>query len=167
MQVTVQASRSVKLDRQKVQIIIAALIVGLAGFSGVAVWMAGEGGLGNDASLAPILRAALLVLGFGLVAASRVVKRVMLGKPSGSDDPAGHEAALASRLTLTVVQAAFADGFGLCGSVFLLVTGQLYFLAAPAISILIMLKLLPGSGASAEPPAIGRGASSHSQPIDP
>jgi F0F1-type ATP synthase membrane subunit c/vacuolar-type H+-ATPase subunit K len=130
------------------QILIAALLLGMLSFSGIAAAMAGKAGSHPDPKLATTL---FIVL--GLLAVTELTVFLALVRPtfirqvradSQSRDEASRDSFLQQRfLTLTILSGALAEGLGLFGAVIVLLTGKYEALAAPALAAVALLLVLP------------------------
>jgi hypothetical protein len=119
-----------------VRLVTGAMLAGLTLFTLVALFLSRDGGIGS-ADDAHVFRLILLALGVGTFLGTAALSRSMR-----EAQRTGAELEENSSLRLKLMKAASAEGFGLLGAVFLLLTGDIYLLAAPLISALILLTLL-------------------------
>lgn len=136
-----QADRTMMGQR----IIIGAMITGVVMFTVIALAI---GPLSFDESLRNTLGLVLVLLGTGEVIAFTIVRTAILGKLSRdlANDPPGADPTtrvVPAVNTITLIGAAMAEGWGLFGTVILLLSGNMLFLIAPLLAVVIMLLILP------------------------
>ena len=128
------------------QIMILAMMVGILAFAAVAVAVSRQ--FDHQADLGPLLLLALAAVGLGELLAYSVLRRATINRLRKlvQADPAGQvqPTTLAPGLvTLRIIAAAMAEGFGLFGMVVFLVTGTAIALAAPVLALVILTRLVP------------------------
>jgi len=165
-----QASKTVVIPPLKaLKFIILAMLAGLIGYAGIAVAIA-LGSTPAEPGLAPLFAGVLAALGASFLAAGTVVSRAIAAKAAAQafDSAENDRRRLGFFFALTVVKAVFAEAFGLVGTTFLLLTGEVYFIAAPLIAAAALVRLLPREGTSHTfDHSIGPGPSSHGGAIEP
>jgi hypothetical protein len=136
------------LDRHcaRLRIIVLAMLGGVVVLTVIAYLLGGTGE--HDAGFVQMMSLVLGMLGVGQVIGYLVVRNSMLRRirsavGSDAEPPWSADRVLPMLITVTIIGAAMAEGFGLFGAVLLLITGAYYFLAAPAIAILILLAHVP------------------------
>lgn len=162
---TPQAAQTVR----QMRIVIGALLIGMLSFAAVTAYLV-RGGFATDPGLASIFGVVLVVTGVGLFLVGRTAGRGLAAKADRfhADSADDDRKRLQIYVGLKLLHGALAEGFGLIGIVFLLVTGNWYFLAAPILAAWVLLRLFPRAD-DAGPFAhrIGPGASTHGGAIDP
>ena len=128
------------------RIISGAMIVGVAAF-GVVVLVLGDR-VASQASLGGLFVGILGLVALAFLVVYSVFKAVVVRTARSQCEQSGGKAlplgALARAYApLVIIRAAMAEGVGLAGLVFLLITGQQLLWAAPVIAIIILVAALP------------------------
>jgi hypothetical protein len=131
---------------KQLRIVIGAMTFGVTSFAVVVVFVGGA--ISRDASLGWVLAGALGMLGAAELAAYPLIRAALLRSArvryeQGSSGDAAIPQVVRSFFTVTLIRAAMAEGFGLAGLGFLLVTGLQPLWFAPAISIAFLLATMP------------------------
>ena len=130
------------------RLLLAAIGGGMVIFAGIAVLLVKSGSMEGKRELAPILLPILGLIAILELPVYATMRRGIVSKarqawdraPS-SGDPAVE--LLPSYNMLTIIGGALAEGFGLFGTVVLLLTGSWPALAAPAIALLALAAVFP------------------------
>jgi len=133
------------------RLIVAAMILGVAGFAAVVVVLVSRGFPPHAAGLGRLL---LLALGVLAVAEAQtyatvralIVRRLRRAAEERGPDHVPVEDLAGSFNTITLLGAALVEGASLFALVTVLVTGQWVALAAAAVGLLLLLWLLPTHG---------------------
>jgi hypothetical protein len=130
----------------QVRLVIGAMAMGVVSFA-VVVFLVGRTMPGNP-SLGWTLLGALGLLGAGELGAYPLIRAgiVKSAKARYEQGPTGDEGVagvVQSFSTATLIRAAMAEGFGLAGLAFLLVTGLTVLWFAPLISLAFLVTTLP------------------------
>lgn len=127
------------------RLILGAMIMGIGVFTIVSLAI---GPVDEGSEIANILGLVLLVLGFSETMAFTIFRTFTLGKlrrdlenDPPDEDPVSRVLLTANRVTL--IGAAMAEGWGLFGTVILLLSGNTLFLLAPLLAITLILLLFP------------------------
>lgn len=130
-----------------IRIVLGALIFGMTAFCGVALFInRGEGGLSKTTPEMVELYGWILVgLGIAFALGARYVSLVPANPQmvASLDAPEPAARAMAKYFAETVARAGMAEGFGLLGAVFYFLTDEMFFLAAPLISTILLLRMMP------------------------
>lgn len=121
---------------ETVSLLLKAFVGGLVAFGILVAYLLGSGA--DYVSLEPTTAIVLLLVIGGSGAAVASMARKKLAPENATVDP---EEAQAARLTITLLQGAITEGFGLMGTVLALISGTPYLLAAPIVSAWILLRL--------------------------
>lgn len=123
------------------RLLVGAMVAGQVVLALGATWLLASG-VGAGPEPLPWLFIALAVVGVGELAAWPVVKSAGMRRLRKQGPPTV-AAALATFIRLRVVAAAMAEGFGLLGIMAYLMSGSQLALAAPALSIFVLLRVQP------------------------
>ena len=142
----------------QLRIVVGALIFGVISFAGVAFFLAGDHGLGNQRANADLPRMLLLVLGvlgLGLVAGYPIVRKTIVGalrsRWRGGGEPVTDDPQLLQSFqTLTIVGAAMAEGFALFSGVIYLLSAHPVALAGIALGLLSLSRFFPTAASYAK-----------------
>jgi hypothetical protein len=154
------------------RLLLGAFIVSITAFGGVALYVnLRKGGSGESTSeMVEIYGWILAGLGLALAFASRYVSLVRPNPQmvASLDAPEPVAIAMAQYFAQTVARGGMAEAFGLLGAVFYFVTGSVYFLAAPAIAIALLFRMMPNDAeVSALLGRAGKSPAAGAPPIQP
>ncbi len=142
----VSGRSQVRLSLSRLRIVIGAMIFGVVSFAAVVLFVGRM--MTHDPSLGWIFCGVLGVLGvteltvYPLVRAAFVKAAKSRYEQSGGGE-AATEQVVQSLASLLSVRAAMAEGFGLTGLVFVLVTGVTLLWLAPIISLVFLITSMP------------------------
>ena len=129
----------------RLRVILCALIVGQAALAALLYFSFGGGSGASSPENATLYAGVLVAVGVSSTVASLVMSRVGPKPQPGSaiDAPEPIARRAAAYVAQNLMRGALAEGFGFMGIVFFVVTNDWYFLAAPLISIGVILTLMP------------------------
>ncbi len=128
------------------RIVLGGLIFGMMTFAAVSLYLnLGDNSFESYPEQTRIYGWILIALGVGVTIASRLVGLIRPNPAmiSGIDAPEPVATRVAAYGVQTLIRGALTVGFGLFGTTLYLLTAQWYFFAAPAISLVIILRLMP------------------------
>ncbi len=145
----VSGRSQMNMSLPQLRVVIGAMVFGIVSF-GVVVFFVGRT-MTHQPSLSWVFSGVLGLLGATELAVYPLVRAGLVkAAKSRYEESGGGEAAtgpvVQAFLSLSMIRAAMAEGFGLAGLVFLLVTGFTPLWLAPIISILFLIVSMPSQG---------------------